>query len=675
MNMEHADNTKTNIESYLIFLTVLLFPVLVLPSFANAFVTPKLALVTLVLGVVLVIKSVRGIARNSVTFAASPFDLPVLILGAAYIASSILQTPNKMEAYFLPGTATVVVGAILLFFVVNQMPKKAKDLLKYFLVASGTLVSIAVLFASAGILGSIKSLPPFVQATTFTPLGGPLPTLMFLAGLAPIAVFLVIEEKQIAQKVFFSVSVVLIVLAATICLFNSLPGKDTSTRLPGFNTSWVVAVEALKQSPLLGVGPGDYLSAFNRFRPISYNSTDLWPTRFTSAQSFALTAITETGLAGAAAMVIIVYFLFKTAKERAKLTKGLFSAEGSVLLSLLILGGSLLVFPSTPTLLFTFFILLALVSRSTNVNLGMFSAQAQNAPFAARFPVMIITLPVIILVAIYSLQATRFLEADMAYKSALDYLVKNDGRGAYDTLQKAINSNPYVDRYRITYAQVNLALANSIAQNQNISESDRNTIAQLVQQAIREGKAAVALNPGRAGNWEVLGSIYRAVMPLAQGADAFAVQTYSRAVVLDPLNPNARIALGGVYYAAKAYEDAIDVFKLAVAVKPDHANAHYNLAVAYRENGNIDRAISEISIVLSIVDRNSEDYKVASQILEDLQNKKGNSLPEGENLTAPPSGEQSLTPPLSLPEEAAPPQPEEASPLESGDSPSPTALP
>ncbi len=438
-----------------------------------------------------------------------------------------------------------------------------------------------------------------------------------------------------------------------------------------------MAIDSLKQNPLLGVGPGNYQTAFNRFRPIAYNSTPLWAVRFTSAQNYLLTAVTETGLAGTSALLILVYFLIKLVREQTKaLSKDMFSTENAVMLSLLIIGASLLLFPSSPTLIFVFFILLALFIHTTSVNLGIFSQQHQhNAPFAARLPVIVATLPLIIAVALFGYQATRVLSADIAYKNALDFVIKNDGRGAYDTLQKAINGNPYVDRYRVTYAQVNLALANSMAQKEEIVEADRTTMAQLVQQAIREGKAAVALNPGRAGNWEVLASIYRAVMPLAEGADAFAIQTYAQAIALDPLNVNTRIALGGVYYAAKAYDDATDVFKLAVLVKPDHANAHYNLAVAYREGGNLDKAIAEMSSVLSLVGRDSEDYKVATQALEDLQSKKKAELPESENLTNPPSAEEQLNPPIELPEEASPPEPEVTPTASPTPSPSPEASP
>lgn len=648
-------------ENYIVYAVLLILPLVVYSSFSNSFVIPKLAFLTFFLGLILIIKSVRGIAKNSISFSASALDLPVLLIGASYVAGTIFQTPNKMEALLLPGTAVMVVAGVLLFFVVNQMGKHNKAGISYVLFASSVLVAMVVLMSATGIFKSIPGLPSFMQQSAFSTLGGPLPALIYMISLAPVGLSMLIGEKNdMLKKSLAGISLVVVALASILTIINILPGRDTTPQLPGFNTSWIVAVDSLKQNPLLGVGPGNYLTAFNRFRPISYNATDLWSTRFTSGQSFAFTLVTETGVLGAAALLLIIIIILKFTRDFAnnRDPKDWMAIEGASLISLIIIAASMLLFPVTISILAAFFTLLAVVTATSPLSINLFNKEDKDSiPFAARLPILLATLPVIIAVTFYGFQASRVLSADYTYKKALDAVVANDGRRAYDTLQKAINQNPYVDRYRVSYAQINLILANAIAQNENIADSDRQAIAQLVQQAIREGKVAVALNPQRAGNWEVLGSIYRAVMPLAQGADVFAVQTYSQAVALDPLNVNTRIALGGIYYSAKAYEDAIDVFKLAVAVKPDFANAHYNLAVAYRENGSLDKAIQSMGIVLSLVNKDSEDFKVATQALEDMQNKRSAQTPEGGNLTSPDSNQlPELDEPLELPEDAAPPE-------------------
>jgi len=240
-----------------------------------------------------------------------------------------------------------------------------------------------------------------------------------------------------------------------------------------------------------------------------------------------------------------------------------------------------------------------------------------------------------------------------AQLSNADYLVISSKR-----VHQSIQKNPYVDRYRSSYAQVNLAIANSLAaSNEELPEETRNTIAQLIQQAIREGKAAVSLNPQKSSNWEILASIYRAVAPLAEGANDFAAQTYTQAISLDPYNPLTRISLGGIFYSAGQYENAIDEFTLAARVKPDHANAYYNLAIAYKDNNQIDLAIAAMSQVLTIVDSDSPDFDLATKTLEELRERKTNADTTGStnNLTAPQEAEEIINPQIELPVSAEPP--------------------
>ena len=230
----------------------------------------------------------------------------------------------------------------------------------------------------------------------------------------------------------------------------------------------------------------------------------------------------------------------------------------------------------------------------------------------------------------------------------------------YNYIREAIALNPYVDRYHSSLSQMSFALANSLARQEDLTDKDKETIAQLIQQAIGEGKASVTLNITRSINWNNLANIYQAIIPFAQGADQFAIQTYSQAVALDPVNPLPRISLGGVYYSLGRYDEAIRVFELAVIAKPDYANAHYNLAVALREKGEIEKAITQMEIVLSLVQKDSPDYGLAVKELEALETRKPTEEIEAtENLTPPQEAEEPvIKPPLELPEEANPPSTE-----------------
>ncbi len=656
------------LETYLIYAVVFLLPIIVLPISPNPFDVPKLAILVYGVGLVLLIKSAQVITSGKLDLSIGKFDIAVFVFALAYLLSAILRSPNKMDAYLLPGSATAIIAGSLLYFLLIQLRKEGKTQVAKLLTYSGLAFSIILLMAYIGILDKIPQLPAYVRIKSFNTAGGYLPSVVFLATLIPVSLSLTISEKNIARKIFLVISNLLIVITLFIGIYNILPGKITTPRIPSANTSWSIAIDALKESPVFGIGAGNYLTAFSRYRPLSYNQTDLWPIKFATARNYYLTAFTETGLLGAAGMILIFLSIYRYARHQITLKNRLninFLANSN-LISLSVLIILLAIFPGTILLVATAFILLALTTetRETTINLSTQAAMVpeeitkQRGVFTSRLPAFIVTLPIIVFVIFSGYHASRYLVAELTYKKALDALIQNQAAQTYDLMRQAINQNPLVDRYHISYSQVNLALANSIAQNPDITDTDRANIAQLIQQAIREGKAAVALNPFKAGNWEVLARIYQAIVPFAQGADLFATQSFRQAITLDPINPNLRIALGGVHYGQGNFDTSVRVFELATIAKPDHANAHYNLAFALRESGDINRAISEMTVVLSLVDRDSNDYQVARQALEDLEERRATiSEAAGEELVPPQSAEEPvIEPPIELPEESEPPE-------------------
>lgn len=643
-------------KKYTIYLTILLLPLVVFPLFANPFATSKILILAYGVCIALLLKAAITLVRGSLEISIGKFDLGVYLLAIAYTVSSIVRTPNKMEAFFLPGTATLVIASSLLYFLINDLKKKEKKTAAVFLLVSGILTSLISLLSFSQILAKIPQLPIFMKDTLFTTMGGYLPVAVFLVALLPMGASFLISEKEGAKKLFWTVSLIVVILGLGISVFNILPGKNTAPRLPSFATSWSISVDTLKESPFLGMGPGNYLTAFNRFRPLSYNQTDLWNVRFTSARNLYLTVLTETGFLGAIAILLVLIGVYRHAISNKKRFLTFKGVKSSSFVSLVLLLFILLFFSASQTALFLLFVLLALGQETKEISLNL-SAQGTDSPIASRLPTILISVPVILALVAFGYYGSRALAAEATFKRSIDALTKNEGVTTYNLMRQAINLNPFVDRYHGSYAQVNLALAQNIAQNEQLTDQDRDTITQLIQQAIGEAKAVVTLNPQRAGNWELLARTYQSILAFAQGADAFAVQSYSQAVALDPTNPDLRIALGSLHYALGQYDEAIRTLELATLAKPDHANAHYNLAVSFREKGEIEKAINEMTTVLSLVDRDSQDYEIAKAELENLEKRRGETVEEaGETLTPPQGQEQVIKPPLELPEGAEPPE-------------------
>ena len=82
-----------------------------------------------------------------------------------------------------------------------------------------------------------------------------------------------------------------------------------------------------------------------------------------------------------------------------------------------------------------------------------------------------------------------------------------------------------------------------------------------------------------------------------EGLDQFerAVESYRRALELDPTSVDALNCLGNSYRARGAGEAAVGCYRAAVAARPEHALAHYNLGGLLYERGDLDGALIHCS--------------------------------------------------------------------------------
>ncbi|MCX6706274.1 MAG: tetratricopeptide repeat protein [Candidatus Woesebacteria bacterium] len=645
------------IERALLTSGIVLLPLVFWPGILSPFETPKILIVAVFALLTLLVCSIKIAIRGSLNFKLSNFDLPVILLALVYIVSALIKTPNKLDAFFLPGTALIILLGALYFHLAGSLFSEHKKSLAASIFVSGILASVASLLFASGVFAKIPGIPAYLKNSVFSLLGGKLPEAIFLISVLPLGIALLAESRDLIKKIFWGISLAVVILSASLSIYNMLPGKLGAVSLPSFKTSWAVSVDALKDSPFLGIGAGNYITAFSRFRPVNVNSSDSWALTFTTSRSFLLTSLTETGIIGFIILAALLYQIYRFVKK--SLNKKLLSSpfEAGVFASLALTVASFVFFPFYLTTVFLFFLILSIVSSKHEVNINLKTVNESKA--AARLPAIVLSLVMIALISVVSFMGGKITLAEYNFAKALLAVNKNDGKLAYDTMIKAINLNPRSDKYHMSLSQMDIAFASAIAQNKDLTESDKNTITQLIQEGIAEAKNGVSLNPQRSGNWENLARIYQSIMPFAQGSDNFAIQTYTQAIALDPVNPNLRISLGGIYYALGRYDEAISAFQMATLAKPDLANAHYNLSAAYREKSDIDKAITEMNTVLTLVAKDSSDYNLAKAELESLQKK----LPAaktaegtGESLTPPAEAPaQVIKPPLELPSEANPP--------------------
>lgn len=660
--MKYLDRTH----SFFLALLALLVPVVIFPIFPNAIITPKIILISVLSLLAVLIFLIKTLLERRLVLQVHRYDLPVFLLLTSTMLSTILRTPNKMEALFLPGMASVLIFGCIIYFMANHLEEKGKKITLMALYFSGLIVSLSYLLTFSRVFNGISQFPAFLKDNTITLAGSNMTTIALLAILIPLGLGFALTAKEVVKQVFYYATVSIISLGLILNIITVLPGKASSPKSLSNAATWAISIDTLKESPILGAGVGNFLTAFNRFRSVNYNQTADWQLRYTTGSNFFLTVLTEMGLLGLFALsVLTIKFVQKLIKDfagrRDIQMEEIFANPTVPALAVAFIA---LVFTNISVVLaVAFFLLLSLSTQSRRVIFNLKTESDENTNKLVTFvPTAVLTIPLIAAVVYFMLVGSRVVSAEYTYYKAIEAINKNDGTSAYNLLRSAITKNSTVDRYHQTLMQINFGIAENVAASkdkESITEEDRNLITQLIQQAIEEGKASVSLNPTRAASWSLLANLYQSIMAFAQGSDQFAVQSYNQAIALDPTDPTLRIGLGGVYFALGNYDASIDAFKTAVMAKPDLANARYNLAVAYREKGSIELAIAEMTTVLSLVEKDSKDYELAKQELTALEAKrpaKKDAAAEGETLETPEKAQNPVVePPIELPEDAEPP--------------------
>lgn len=643
---------------FLLSTLVILFPLFFLPVTQEFYNTNKFYLLgfgSLAAGIVTVF---HFLSSKKLSWKKTLFDgaLPLLLI--AYGISVLLMSPNKYQALVNPvGGLGIIVFFSFLFFLFSQEDEGMNfDRVVGLMTVPAVLISLMAVtfFFNPFATINLPSYLQFLKSATFTPLGGQLELAVFLGFFVVVGLTKLFKHsREHASRLrleflLFILTFIAFLLTAYTVVKPVAQSANILQSLPPASVSWFAAVETLKKpmTALFGVGPDNFGTIFTAVKPPEYNASLFWNINFNQSASAILQLWTETGLLGLIAFGFIIMILLR---EWSKMKPYEQASIAYVLAVLLVL-------PVSPTSLFLFFMLLVAVNNQF--------VHQRKSEFSVSHLV-----PVYLGVGIVSfilLGGTGYYlgkayTAELYFKQSLDALVTNDARTVYENQRNAVLMNPYIERFRINFAQLNLLIANNLASKkpEETTDQDKQNIAQGIQTAIAEAKAAISLNPQRATNWENLAAIYRNIINAAQGADVWTISSYQRAIVADPQNPSHRLNLGGVYYSLGNFDEAQRFFEQTVSLKADWANAHYNLAWTLFQKKNYPGAVAEMQNVLTLVNAASGDYKVVQKDLEEFKKylpkqeaNQGEVKPE--NLALPVKPKPEISPKIKLPGEASP---------------------
>jgi len=315
----------------------------------------------------------------------------------------------------------------------------------------------------------------------------------------------------------------------------------------------------------------------------------------------------------------------------------------SLQLDLIYLLCVIIIFP--PSLL-VFFLLFFLVSQTEKKNKEHVIGLSQSFSLYS-YAILIITACVFFGSTIRYLSSLYL--ADYLYIQSFVGMQENKFNKVYDNQKKALSYNSYAELYHLGFARTHFIFAQNIINKAASGSADVNAqlnsakslvftkeskqmLIEAIQFAITENQIAIHLNPKKAEYWAQLAQTFMLIPKELQApneTEANSPQTAAltylkKAMELDPNNPVYYFQIGQILLSQKKTEKGFASIKKATELKPNWADAHYQLAILYVNKNDMKNATNELEIALANLDSktNQKEYDAVKQMLDKIKNPK-----------------------------------------------------
>lgn len=613
------ENRLNTFFNWFVVAMVGLLPVFFVPYIINPLINSKLMLFLLVAFSCAFVFILYSLQKKSWEFIKTPLTFPLIGFALLVIISSLVshQYPTKqllgLGGVYLGFASIVLLAPTLLkdkfsrwFTLTNNVAALILSVLSIFQLFG---LGIAPLVNRFSILGLPNSLAFSLSGATFI-------TVQFLSVVLLSNVF---DQKNWKNSLFSKISTIIVAIALGINIWAIFPGGEAKFQSLSLNASANIAKDSLTftKNALFGYGPDSYGNAYNILKPIWINGLSYWQFTFDSAFNLPLTIIVSVGFI---AFLVYMLFLWKTFVILKK------SDEQEPFLKAFIFGALVWQFFAPVNLLMLALLAIALaffiashqeqykrvsfnVHRlSDSLNRGKL-AKVRNYVFLSSNIVLLGTLALGLFI-----NAKAFVAYHLLYKSNAS-VTNNEIAKAYDYHKNAKILAPEIDMIRRSYSLINLQIAIALSNKADITPAEQEQVLQLVNQAIREAKAATVLDPANYQNWSVLAQIYMQLLNTTDQAMQEAFNSLAKSATYNPSNPEIRLVLGQLFLNSNRAAEAINFFDQAVERKPDLFVAHYYLAQALKANNQLQEAKSSLINALNLLVKDSEEYKAVEKEL------------------------------------------------------------
>ena len=672
---------------YCIYSLVFLMPIFFLPWTADVLGFNKQALLILLGFVALFVWMIKVLVSGKMEINMSKINIAVGALFLVYILATVFSVNWYGSFWGWPQSSAEslfsLIGLVILYFLISNTFSK-KD------VFTGVFV-ISVSAFIAQLIGLFQLLKLFIipfdfaKSVSFNTVGSVGSLGFFTAILLPLTIVMLILSKK-WWRVLFAVQLVLstlilffinyhaiwwvVALGSALVIFFGIMRKDlfygkwmalqmfflavsiffiilgsqipwtgaTNEILLSQKASSMISLQAIKERPIFGSGPGTFSYDFLKFKNPSFSQSSLWNITFSQGTSKVLNDLASTGILGLIALLALMaapifygvkFIFFKKALDPEALQKDVgkpgslsefysgypaYRILTSVILTALTAQTLMcFLYNSNLTLNFLYFIMMA--SLVVLITTDKKEYELKPSSVSTTVVTIVFTLVFIFGLGLIVLDGQRY-AADVNYYVGSANWQKGQKALGTKNLLAAANLNPSSDLYFRQISQAYLLLLQDEVRNikgiaqGTLTNTEKNRIQIISANAVNSAKKATTLNPNSSINWTNLGYIYQSMYGLVGDTSAWAINSYDRALKLNPNSPYLLSQEGVVNLVsalkmgqdkatqkAQLLNTAKNQLEKAVSLNSDYYDGLYSLGLVYAALGQNDKAIQEFTKV------------------------------------------------------------------------------
>jgi tetratricopeptide (TPR) repeat protein len=419
-------------------------------------------------------------------------------------------------------------------------------------------------------------------------------------------------RRRIAVKTFFiAIFFALLILPISRDISQNISikfGIQNVEVRPSWSSNQNILIDTLKDSPILGAGPNNFISQWQLFRP-DINISNFWNADFEYGFGIVPTSFVETGVLGILAwlafFISFLYVGFRSLFVRGVDMSTRYLIVSSFAVTAYLWFVNIIYVTSLPLVALTFFftglfIAITTFSGVTRSRQVLF-LKHEKASFA------VVMVSVFLIIASLGLGYTYFERGRSSFYFQKGIFLITSGQDLIGGENLMVRATELAknDIYYRTLSELNVLkirdLMAQVAGAEDATEEQKLQFQTVLSRAIQFSQLAKNFGPTNYKNFLASGRAYETIVPVQiEGAYGSALADYQAAMALSPRHPGIYLDIARLEATNSNFDLAEESIAKSLELKPNFVEAIFLQSQVDVSKGDIPAAIRSVELVAAI---------------------------------------------------------------------------